>query len=469
MELSTTTEMATDAASPSGMDTPLASFLFVVLHRDAPALGGARYDLTGVDAMEIGRGHAREAHRRDAGRLELRLPGKRISKVHARLTRQGDTWLVEDQGSRNGVFINGQRSARGVLRDRDFLEIGSAILRYRTGVPSPKGTATDLDSERPPAAVAGFATLLPALAGDLEALARIAGTPVTTLLVGESGTGKEVLASSVHELSGRPGPLIAINCGALTGSLLESQLFGHKKGAFTGALTDEPGLLRSAHTGTVLLDEIGDLPLPAQAALLRALQEREVVPVGDIRPVRVDLRVLSATHKPLDQMALRGEFRGDLLARLVGYRHTLPPLRERLEDLGLLIRDILRRSQAPSGVKLSARAARALLAHSWPFNIRELVQALTVATALFEDATVDIQHLPRSILGGAAAVTTGSSPAPDTDVRDMDPDVLRARITALLEEHRGNISQVARTMGKARMQIHRWLRAFDIDVDEYRS
>src|SRR5262249_24796529 len=157
--------------------------------------------------------------------------------------------------------------------------------------------------------------------GQLAALARIASMPIPVLLLGESGTGKEVLARAVHTLSGRSGAFVAVNCGGLSASLIESQLFGHVKGSFTGAGRDEPGLVRAADRGTLFLDEIGDLPLAAQAALLRVLQEREVVPVGGARPVAVDLRVVAATHRPLEKMAAKGDFRADLLARLSGYRH----------------------------------------------------------------------------------------------------------------------------------------------------
>src|SRR5262249_43426020 len=154
----------------------------------------------------------------------------------------------------------------------------------------------------------------------------------------------------MHAISGRRGPFVAINCGALPPSLLESQLFGHVKGSFTGARRDELGFVRSAEGGTLFLDEIGDLPLPAQAALLRVLQDREVVPVGGTRPMRVDVRVIAATNKPLEALCLEGEFRTDLLARLTGYQHTLVPLRQRLEDFGLLVGDLLQRATL-SGAK----------------------------------------------------------------------------------------------------------------------
>src|SRR5262249_4252107 len=160
---------------------------------------------------------------------------------------------------------------------------------------------------------------------------------LSILLLGETGTGKEVLARSLHALSQRPGPFIAVNCGAIPENLVEGQLFGHVRGAFSGALKDEPGLVRAAQGGTLLLDEIGDLPASSQAALLRVLQESEVRPVGSTQTVKVDVRIIAATHRPLESLIKGNAFRHDLYARLAGFRFELAPLRKRKVDLGLLI------------------------------------------------------------------------------------------------------------------------------------
>src|SRR5437588_230906 len=166
---------------------------------------------------------------------------------------------------------------------------------------------------------------------------------IPVLLLGETGTGKELIARAVHDLSGRTGPFLAVNCGALPETLVESELFGYRKGAFSGAYEDRPGLVRSSDKGTLLLDEIGSLPLPAQAALLRVLQEEEVVPVGATRPLRVNLRVVAATHEDLGVLASQELFRADLLARLSGFTLDLPPVRERREDVGLFLTSLLRK------------------------------------------------------------------------------------------------------------------------------
>ncbi len=447
-------------------EAPARPFLFVVLHCDRPALGGARYCLAGIDAVDIGRGAERAATHASAGgraQLDLRLPSTAISKAQARLVKSGDAWIFEDAGSRNGSYVNGKRVQRVTLQDGDLLELGSVFLRYRAALPASPASTADLDlrSSDP----TGLQTLLPPLADELHALARIARVPISVLLLGESGTGKEVLAQGIHALSGRPGPLVAVNCGALTASLLESQLFGHAKGAFTGAIRDEPGFVRRADGGTLFLDEIGDLSLPAQAALLRVLEAREVVPVGGTVPVKVDLRVVAATHKPLDSMAIRGEFRVDLLARLSGHQHTLTPLRERLEDLGILVRDLLRRSEVPGASELgfSVEAGRWLLSQRWSLNIRELSQVLGVAAALTDGPLIERAHLIDRSLG------TAPPPSPPEEEPAANPEELRGRIVALLEKHKGNVSGVARDMGKARVQIHRWMQKLAIDADAYRS
>ncbi|MDI1428791.1 sigma 54-interacting transcriptional regulator [Polyangium sorediatum] len=442
-------------------------FLFVVLHNDNPPLGGARYSLVGIDEITIGRGATRAASRVDEGgarRLVLRLPSSTVSRAHARLVRRKDEWLLEDLDSKNGCCVNGERVTRAPIRDGDFIEIGSVVLRYRAALPAPPGADDDVDSALRPPEASGLASLVPAVAAGLGTLVRIARLPISTLLLGETGTGKEVLARGIHALSGRPGPWVAVHCGGLTSSLVESQLFGHVKGAFTGAHRDEPGYIRSADGGTLFLDEIGDLPLPAQATLLRALQEREVVPVGGTRPTLVDVRVLAATHKSLDLLCLQGEFRSDLLARLAGYKHMLPPLRERIEDLGILIGDLLRHTNVPGAreARLSVTAGRRLLSHAWSLNIRELKQVLTVGVGLAERGVVELSHLPEGVVKAPAKL------GPEKDVPSSTEE-LRAQLVSLLQTHRGNVTAVSRILGKSRIHIHRWMEKCGVDPNDYRG
>jgi transcriptional regulator with PAS, ATPase and Fis domain len=320
-------------------------------------------------------------------------------------------------------------------------------------------------SSSPPGPVPlGFATLLPPLALGLGELARLATTALPILLLGETGTGKELIARGIHALSQRPGPLVPVNCGALSPSLLDSQLFGHVRGSFTGALRDEPGFVRSSDGGTLFLDEIGDLPLPAQAALLRVLQEREVVPVGGTRAVKLDLRIIAATHRQLDLLSARGDFRADLYARLSGHIHYLTPLRERREDLGVIVADLLRRL-APAegaGLRLSADAGRELVMAEWPLNVRQLEQSLVRAIALAEDGLIQQRHL----IAVSPRVASGVEREPPP--REVDDQARGDELRALLVHHQGNVSEVARVMGCSRMQIHRWMQRYGLDPAAYR-
>ncbi|HEY6461948.1 MAG TPA: sigma 54-interacting transcriptional regulator, partial [Polyangiaceae bacterium] len=259
-----------------------------------------------------------------------------------------------------------------------------------------------------------------------------------------------------------------VNCGALPTSLVEGLLFGHVKGAFSGAARDEVGFVRSADGGTLFLDEIGDLPATSQAALLRVLQEHEVIPIGATRAVKVDVRVVAATHRPLDALSDSGGFRSDLLARLKGYSHRLPALRERMPDFGVIVADVLAHVAGDRASRLSfaPEAARALLAYAWPLNIREIHQAMASAMALAPGDVIEAEHLPAELF---EPPTSSSKAAPATPLPSPPADdLLRDRIVALLHEHRGNVTAVARVMGKAPAQIHRWMHRFAIDPDAYR-
>lgn len=441
------------------------SFLFVVMHCDNPLLGGARYTLADIDVVAFKRGTKRSGvrERKEGVRtLEIELPSTTVSRNHGRLLYRGGTWTLEDTESRNGIFVNGKRVTSAELHDGDDILVGDVLLRYRAAMRAPSAAYIDVDSEQPSIRQPGFFTLMPVHGAELFDLARIAKLPITTLLLGDSGTGKEVLAKSMHCLSERSGMFVAVNCGALPSTLVESQLFGHTKGAFTGASREELGFVRQADQGTLFLDEIGDLPLPAQAALLRMLQESEVVPVGGTLPVKVAVRVLAATHKKLDKMIARGEFRGDLWARLSGYRHELPQLADRIEDLGVLVRDILLRSDPEKAKKIrfGTQAARAMLHHPWPYNIRELAQAIEVAAGLADGGIINRSKLP---------FDTRPPPTATDEESTESPEMLRDKLIKLLEKHHGNVSMVAKDMDKARTQIHRWLQRLAIRAEDYRS
>jgi transcriptional regulator of acetoin/glycerol metabolism len=429
-------------------------FLFLVLRCDRPLSSGARFSFAGADAVTIGRGTGLSLER-SGHSLRIEIPDPRMSAAHVRLQRVLDAWVAEDQGSKNGTFIDGRRIRREPLADRAVLELGHSFFLFREALAAADGPDL-LDGERLKPAAPGLATLIHSLGAELDRLQLVARSRMPVLLRGESGTGKEVLAAAIHRLSGRPGIFQAVNCGAIAPNLVESELFGHRRGAFSGAVDDQPGLVRGADRGTLLLDEIGDLPLPAQAALLRVLQEEEVLPVGAARPLKVDLRVVAATNRDLEALVSQGLFRADLLARLSGYACTLPPLRERREDFSLLVAALLSKigTAAPT---FSPDAARALLRHSWPLNVRELEKTLAAAAVLSRGERVELEHLPEAVRAAPAAVPAAAR-------LDGGPEVKRREeLVALLREHAGNITAVARAMGKARSQVQRWLRRYRID------
>ena len=314
----------------------------------------------------------------------------------------------------------------------------------------------------------------------LALIEQVAPSVASVLIVGESGTGKELAAQATHKVSGRQGAFVAVNCAALPSTLVESELFGYRKGAFSGAIEDRLGLVRSADRGTLFLDEIGDLPESAQAVFLRVLQESEVLPVGATRPVKVDIRLVAATHRDLEAVAASGRFRADLLARVSGLTLRLPPLRERREDLGLLIGMLLRRHFANRAeqISFSSDAARALILYDWPRNIRELEKCITAAAVLARGESIQLAHLPELLRAALskpqARPPTQARPegvAGDAGELQLGESDQRRRdeILSLLREHGGNITAVARALKKARFQVQRWIKRYRIDAKEFHS
>jgi DNA-binding NtrC family response regulator len=304
----------------------------------------------------------------------------------------------------------------------------------------------------------------PAIIEVMKTLARVAPSQATVLVLGETGTGKELVARTIHHFSERADRrFVAVNCSALAEGLLESELFGHVRGAFTGAGTARPGLFREADHGTLFLDEIGDISPGLQARLLRALQEHEIVPVGSETPVQVDVRILAATHRDLPELVRQGKFREDLYYRLNVVTLTLPPLRARPQDIPLLIDHFLRELAARHGrgpVAVDPEAQRRLLAHDWPGNIRELQNVLERAMLLAEQDVIGPEHLPPEIRAPrAAAVLTGTGPAsppPSSPLRSLD-EVDREHVLQVLIAMRGNRDETSRVLGISRRTLSRMI------------
>ncbi len=423
--------------------------LYVGLAGDAPHTPPARLSLGGLDRVDIVRGDRRAVVRgrdRGADAATLALVDARLSSRHARLSRLGARWVVEDLQSKNGTWIGGERVAKQPLDDGDVIVVGHTALIYRES----GGETDDLDGPSTPAP--GLATMSRELADRLAELVAAAPSRIPIQITGETGTGKELAARTVHALSGRAGRFVAVNCGALPSSLLEGELFGHRKGAYTGAAEDRAGLIRSADGGTLFLDEIAELPAPSQAALLRVLQEGEVVPLGADRAIKVDLRVVTATHADLDAAVASNRFRADLRARLLGVTVALTPLRDRLEDLGLLVAELLARFDAPAGISFSADAVAALYAYAWPLNIRELERTIGSALVIARDR-IELQHLPAALREPPASIAQ----VDDALLSDQDRE-LRSTLAAAIDRHAGNVAAVSRELGKDPTQIRRWMK-----------
>jgi transcriptional regulator with PAS, ATPase and Fis domain len=317
----------------------------------------------------------------------------------------------------------------------------------------------------------------------------LAESEATILLTGESGTGKELVARALHQTSPRRGgPFVAVNCGALPGELLESELFGHVRGAFTGAVRDRAGRFELAAHGTLFLDEVGDLPLPLQVKLLRVLQERTFERVGESAPRRSDARIIAATHVDLKRAVLEGRFRDDLYYRLRVVPIEIPPLRSRREDIEPLARTLLARVGERHGrsLRLSPDALRALLGYPWPGNVRELENALEYAVAVTRGQTIHADDLPLEVLAAAPALPppasappapppespAGSAPGESERLRAAVPaerERLRAavsaereRLRAALEAHHWRRDEAARALGISRTTLWRRMRELDL-------
>ena len=301
---------------------------------------------------------------------------------------------------------------------------------------------------------------------------RAAPADVTVLIQGESGTGKELVARALHAESPRARkPFIALNCSALPAELVESELFGHVRGAFTGAAVDREGLFAAAEGGTLFLDEIGDLAVPAQAKLLRVLEERQVTRVGSTRAVDVDVRVIAATNQPLDRLAADGAFREDLLFRLQVITLLLPPLRERRGDIMPLathfVAHFAKAHDRPVR-SIEAAARRSLLAHDWPGNVRELRNALERAVVLAEGETIDASDLPASLRSSDAALPPADAAIAGLAYADARSRALsafeRSFLSAALQRHGGNVSAAARALGLHRQSLQKMLRRHGISA-----
>lgn len=311
---------------------------------------------------------------------------------------------------------------------------------------------------------AGILTRSPIMQGLLQQVRRVGAGSSTVMIFGETGSGKELLAKAVHKASARSKkPFIAVNCAALPEQLLESELFGHVKGAFTGAMSASEGLFRAADGGTLFLDEVGDMPLPLQVRLLRVLQESMVRPVGSTKDIPVDVRVVTATHRDLDEMLVDGEFREDLYYRLNVIPLHLPALRERREDIGLLAEHFLEKVAEQSGenkLRFAPDALEALMKADWPGNIRQLANVVEQCSVLSNSKII-----PASLVDQALRGSKGSMPTLEEATRDFE----RGYLVRLLRMTQGNITNAARIAGRNRTDFYNLLNRHHLEAKQFRG
>ncbi len=298
--------------------------------------------------------------------------------------------------------------------------------------------------------------------GIFSQILKVAPTDATVLITGESGTGKELVAQSLYNHSFRKeGPFIKLNCVAIPEGLLESELFGHEKGAFTGATTQKRGKFELAHGGTILLDEIGDMPLATQAKLLRVLQEKEFERVGGTKPIRVDVRFIASTNKNLPKLVQDGHFREDLFYRLNVFSLHLPPLRDRREDIPLLAQTFL--ETAPKSAEISPRRLQMLMGFNWPGNVRELKNIIERAAVMAENGVIEPQHLPIQVAGGIVGQAM-TEVHEMTNLDDRMAEIEKRFITDALIRADGVQVKAAQLLGiKERSLWHR-IKKYNIDV-----
>jgi len=423
-------------------------------------VSGARPVTVAVDqaSIEIGRiGHARS----------LALTDPEVSRLHALVVPDGDGWVVVDQGSHNGTFVDGVRTERAPLHDGTLIRIGKTLILYVEAEVTIGGELLA------PADTALYGSSLATLHLHGE-IGLVAPHAVPVLVLGETGVGKEVIAHEIHRRSGRAGAFIAVNCAAISPLLAESELFGHVAGAFTGATRAADGLFVAADGGTLFLDEIGELPLDLQPKLLRALAAAEVRAVGATAARRVDVRIVAATLRDLDGRIAEDSFRADLLHRLSGWQIKVPALRERREDIIAIAAGTLAKRQAPP---LSADAAEALVLHDWPGNVRELERVLAAALIRASDAPpnseLGLGHLPAALtsrLGPRLAPAITAGPViPIAMVAPANLTPTRDELAAALSRYGGNVARVAEHFEKDRQQVYRWARRYGLDLGAFRD
>ncbi len=409
-----------------------------------PIAGGLKIPIEGI--IEMGR---------DPGNHYC-ISDPHVSAYHCKFERRPNGFFLKDLNSLNGVRVNGLKIHEGQLLNGSHIQIGNTEFLFQT----------ECDNELPQLEDLPLSSRNKDWTLRLRTISQLSKTDLPVFLQGESGCGKEVLAKVIHDQSHRKKwPFISVNCSALTESLVESELFGHLKGSFTGAQSDRKGAFEAARNGTLFLDEIGDLPLTLQPKLLRALENKEIRPVGCDRIVETNVRIITATHKDLQKMVNEGQFRADLFFRMHVIKIPIPALRDRMEDFNDLLYFFCRQTH----VAFSVQAIEELRSYSWPGNIRELKNIVARASALFPKTYIEPEHL-RVILD-KPNIPISEKPAftplflKQTQIplmKEVEKEMIKCRLIANL----GNQRKTAADLGLAKSTLHDRIRAYEINVKE---
>ena len=412
------------------------------------------YWTIGADGVHLGREVPRESG------IGLQSD-QRASRLHAEIIRQPGTkgvWLI-DRNSSNGSYLNGSEVTQIELSDGDIIRVGDSFLLFRL-----------LELKTPDAKIPGLIGRAPVIQKARSLIGQVAETDANVLLLGQSGTGKGVAARAIHELSGKSGPFVTLNCSTIPEQLAESHLFGHRKGAFTGATDSRTGVFEAANGGTLFLDEVGTLPATIQSKLLVALEERLITPVGATRALSVDGRVVGATNAELAEEVENKRFRGDLWARLSDFIIEMPPLEDRPEDILPLLATALPEPCPP----LDPDLVEALLLYHWPFNVRELLklgQELTIRGKGRCELSLEMVESRLQRMKPGSAVDTKSSDSPDN--RRTLPAIpnrpSRTELELLLAAHNGVLADIGRATGRSRRQVRRWLEKHGLSAEDYKK
>ncbi len=401
---------------------------------------------------------------------DVQLSDAKVSGLHCEIRLDDRGYRLRDLDSTNGTFVGNLRVNDVYVQPGGVIALGSTRLRFE-----PLGESVEVEiSERDRFGdMIGRSVKMREMFARLEKLSK---TDTTVLITGETGVGKELVAEALHEQGTRVGgPFIVIDCGSIPANLIESELFGHERGAFTGATGTSAGAFEQAHKGTVFLDEIGELPLTMQPKLLRVLERKEIRRVGGTKTIEVDIRVVAATNRDLGVEVNRGRFREDLYYRLAVARVHVPPLRERKDDIPLIIEHVLAATPGGEGAQITPDTVDLMMKHDWPGNVRELRNVIERAVLLAESPANEaslrrVPAIPQPTRSETATPSSTIGPAEaqvafpvDISIpfkqakQDVISEFERRYISKLLEHHDGNISAAARAAGIDRMSIHKML------------